>query len=102
METLKDTRGKHNINLFVSHELKKRIQRLADEHDRPVAAMTRQIILIGLKLYEGFSAAEKVALGEIVRLTRPQRKRRLLNAVQESSLNLDSARNELHRRNSDT
>lgn len=89
METLKDTHGKHNLNLFLSRELKERIQQLAEEHDRTTSAMTRQIILVGLKLYEGFSAAEKFAFAEIMRLTRPRRKRRLLNAADGLSLNLD-------------
>jgi len=89
MISLKNARGKHNINLFVSGELKSRITRLAQQHHRTVSDTTRQVILIGLRLFEGFTEAEAAAFEEMVRLTRSGRRLRLLRAAETELLNHD-------------
>lgn len=91
MISLENARGKHNINLFVSGELKARITELARRHNRTMSDTTRQIILIGLRLFEGFTEAESAAFEEMVKLTRSGRRLRLLRAAEVELLHHDRA-----------
>jgi len=91
MLSAKDARGKHNINLFVSGDLKNRIKKVADRHHRTVSDLTRQVIVIGLRLFEAFSDAEAEAFEELLRVTKSRQRLRLLRDSGSDLLHHDSA-----------
>ena len=75
------TRGEHCINVFVSHELKSRIQELADKYDRTAADMVRAVLRIGIPMMEGLSEAEELMVREYVELFRKLRQVKALKEI---------------------
>ena len=71
---LKRLRGEHCINVFVSHELKERLNELAGKYDRTVADMVRALLKVGIPVMEGISEAERLMMREYVELFRKARK----------------------------
>ncbi len=75
------TRGEHCINVFVSHELKSRLQELADKYDRTTADMVRAVLRVGIPMMEGLSQAEEVMVREYVELFRKLRQVKALKEI---------------------
>ncbi|HSG99133.1 MAG TPA: hypothetical protein VLB27_03730 [candidate division Zixibacteria bacterium] len=71
---LRRLRGEHCLNVFVSYELKERLQRLAATYDRTVADMVRALLKVGIPVMEGISEAERLMMREYVELFRRARK----------------------------
>jgi predicted DNA-binding protein len=75
------TRGEHCINVFVSHELKTRLQELAEKYDRTAADMVRAVLRIGIPMMEGLSEAEEVMVKEYIELFRKLRQVKALKEI---------------------
>ncbi|MBI5265975.1 MAG: hypothetical protein HY851_01970 [candidate division Zixibacteria bacterium] len=75
------TRGEHSISVFVSHELKSRIQALADKYDRTAADMVRAVLRIGIPMLEGVSQAEELMVRDYVELFRKLRQVKALKEI---------------------
>ena len=71
-------RGQHNLNLFVSEDLKTRLKALAERYDRTVADIVRSVLRLGIPMMEGMSQAEESMLKEYTALFRRLRKVRSL------------------------
>lgn len=71
---LKKLRGEHCLNVFVSYELKQRLQELAEVYDRTTADMVRSLLKVGIPVMEGISEAERLMIREYVELFRKARK----------------------------
>ena len=70
MKTLKvREKNEHILNVFVSYELKKSIEELAEEYDRTVAAVVRSLLRLGLPLLRGVWKAEEQVTQELPQLT---------------------------------
>lgn len=69
-KTRRKLRGEHCLNVFVSTEIKERLQRLAERHDRPMSDIARSIIRVGLPIVEGLSEAELVVMRDSMSLLR--------------------------------
>ncbi len=67
-------RGEHCLNIFVSYQLKERIMKLAEKHDRTMAGMVRTLIRVGIPVMEGLSEAEERILKDSVSLARRLKK----------------------------
>jgi len=78
MEPIKKLRGDHCLNIFVSHELKSRLNDLATRYDRTTADMVRAVLKIGIPMMEGLSQAEEIMIKEYVQLFRKLRQVRQL------------------------
>ena len=63
-------RGEHCLNIFVSHELKSRLQALGDKYDRTTSDIVRAVLRIGIPMMEGLSQAEEVMVKEYIQLFR--------------------------------
>lgn len=74
-------RGEHSVNIFISHELKERLQQLAEKYDRTVADMVRAVLRIGIPMMEGLSEAEEIMVKEYVQLFRKLRQVKSLKEV---------------------
>ena len=74
-------RGEHCVNIFISHELKERLQQLAEKYDRTVADMVRAVLRIGIPMMEGLSEAEEIMVKEYVQLFRRLRQVKSLKEV---------------------
>ena len=74
----KKTRGDHCLNIFVSWELKGKLQELARKYDRTTADMVRAVLRIGIPMMEGLSEAEEVMVREYISLFRKLRQVRSL------------------------
>ncbi len=60
-------RGTHCLNVYVSFELKERLQNLADRYDRTLADLVRGIFKIGIPMMEGISESEEMMVKEYIR-----------------------------------
>ncbi len=78
MEPIKKLRGDHCLNIFVSHELKSRLNNLAEKYDRTLADMVRAVLKVGIPVMEGVSQAEEILVREYVELFRKMRQVRRL------------------------
>lgn len=67
-------RGGHTVHVFVSYELKARLQRLAQRYDRTMADLVRAVLRIGIPMMEGLSEAEELMVKEYIQLFRKLRK----------------------------
>jgi len=74
METIKKLRGEHCLNVFVSFELKSKLNELAGKYDRTTADVVRAILKIGIPIMEGISQAEETMVKEYMELFRRMRK----------------------------
>ena len=52
MESLKKLRGEHCLNVFISFELKSRLNELAQKYDRTTADIVRAVLKIGIPMME--------------------------------------------------
>ena len=77
----KKSRGEHCINVFVSVELKTRLQDLARRHDRTMADMVRALLHVGIPVMEGITEAEELMIKEYVELFRRSRSMRELKQL---------------------
>lgn len=82
-ETTEPTKikGKHCLSIFVSHELKCRLQQLAEKYDRTTADMVRAVLKIGIPMMEGISQAEEVMVKEYIALFRRLRQVKSLKEI---------------------
>jgi predicted DNA-binding protein len=80
MEPIKKLRGEHNLNVFISYELKDRLAQLARKYDRTTADIVRAILKIGIPMMEGISQAEEIMVTEYIELFRKIRQVRHLKA----------------------
>lgn len=74
-------RGEHCVNIFISYELKERLQHLAQKYDRTVADMVRAVLRVGIPMMEGLSEAEEIMVREYVQLFRRLRQVKSLKEV---------------------
>jgi predicted DNA-binding protein len=74
-------RGEHSLNVFVSLELKERVQALARKYDRTNADIMRAILRIGIPMMEGISQAEETMVKEYVQLFRRLRQVKSLKEI---------------------
>ncbi len=79
MEPIKKLRGDHCINIFVSYELKSRLNSLAEKYDRTLADIVRAVLKIGIPVMEGISEAEETMMREYIDLSRQLRQVRRLH-----------------------
>lgn len=70
MEPIHRLRGEHCLNLYISHELKSRLNELAKRYDRTTSDMVRAILKIGIPMIEGITQAEEIMMKEYVELFR--------------------------------
>jgi predicted DNA-binding protein len=73
-EPINKLRGDHNLNLFISYQLKERIMQLAEKYDRTMADMVRTLIKVGIPVMEGLTEAEDRILKDTIHTTRKLRK----------------------------
>jgi len=67
-------RGDHCLNVFVSYELKDKLNSLAKRYDRTTADMVRALLNIGIPMMEGISEAEEKMVKEYTQIFRKFRK----------------------------
>jgi predicted DNA-binding protein len=80
-ESIDRMRGEHSLNVFVSLELKERVQALARKYDRTNADIMRAILRIGIPMMEGISQAEETMVKEYVQLFRRLRQVKSLKDI---------------------
>ena len=73
-ESVHKLRGEHNLNVFVSYQLKERITKLAEKYDRTMADMVRTLIKVGIPVMEGLTEAEENLLKHSITSARKMRK----------------------------
>lgn len=73
-KSVKKLRGEHCINIFVSYQLKDRIQKLAQRYDRTMADIVRTLIKVGIPVMEGVTEAQEMLLNDYVKVIRRLRK----------------------------
>ena len=73
--------GQHHIGISVSHEMKERLNALAEKYDRTTADIIRTVLKIGIPMMEGLSQAEEAMLREWVQIFRRLRQVRTLKEV---------------------
>jgi predicted DNA-binding protein len=73
-EPITKLRGEHCLNVFVSHQLKQRIMKLAGKYDRTMADMVRTLIKVGIPVMEGLTEAEERMLRDSIDWARKARK----------------------------
>jgi len=73
-KSVKKVRGEHCINIFVSYQLKERIQKLAQKYDRTMADIVRTLIKVGIPVMEGVTEAQEKLLNDYVKVIRRLRK----------------------------
>jgi predicted DNA-binding protein len=74
-------RAEHSLNLYVSHELKERVNALAKKYDRTSADIMRAVLRIGIPMMEGLSEAEEIMVREYVELFRRLRRVKSLKDI---------------------
>ena len=67
-------RGEHCINVFLSYELKERINQLAERYDRTMADIVRTLLKVGIPVLEGLSEAEENLISDYMKIIRKMRK----------------------------
>jgi predicted DNA-binding protein len=82
-ETITKLRGEHNLNIFVSYQLKERIMKLAEKYDRTMSDMVRTLIKVGIPVMEGLTEAEERMLRDSISLARKLRKVRQMKIEEE-------------------
>ena len=78
MEPIKKLRGDHCLNVFVSYELKSKLNELSKKYDRTTADVVRAILKIGIPMMEGINQAEEIMIKEYMELFRKLRQVRRL------------------------
>src|SRR5262245_45758791 len=66
-------RGEHNLNVFVSYELKNRLTNLAEKYELSLSNVVRQVIKAGLPVFESLSTSQEELLSNCVQLLRQSR-----------------------------
>jgi predicted DNA-binding protein len=82
-ESVHKLRGEHNLNVFVSYQLKERITKLAEKYDRTMADMVRTLIKVGIPVMEGLTEAEENLLKHSIASARKMRKIRQMKIEEE-------------------
>ncbi len=83
-KSVRKVRGEHCINIFVSYQLKERIQKLAQKYDRTVADIVRTLLKVGIPVMEGITEAEERLLNDYVKVIRRLRKIKEMKKDEES------------------
>ncbi|MEW6411824.1 MAG: hypothetical protein AB1483_05030 [Candidatus Zixiibacteriota bacterium] len=78
---VRKTRGEHCVNVFVSQELKQRLNALAEKYDRTVSDMVRAVLRVGIPMMEGMTQAEEIMVREYVQLFRKLRQVKSLKDI---------------------
>ncbi len=65
---LNKIRGEHGLNFFISYQLKKKLQTLAQKYDTSLADMVRTLLKIGVPVLEGYKQAQEQAEKEVGKL----------------------------------
>jgi predicted DNA-binding protein len=73
-KSIKKIRGEHCINIFISYQLKERIQRLAQRYDRTMADIVRTLIKVGIPVMEGITEAQERLLNDYLKVIRRLRR----------------------------
>jgi len=76
-------RGDHNLNIFVSYQLKDRITKLAKKYDRTMTDMVRVLIKVGIPVMEGLSEAEERIMKDSICAARKLKKVRQMRIEEE-------------------
>lgn len=71
-------RGEHSISIYLSYEIKSRLDQLTERYDRTLADIVRILIKTGIPIMEGLSQAEEEMMREYIQLCRRMRKIRKL------------------------
>jgi predicted DNA-binding protein len=79
-------RGEHCINVFISYELKEKINQLAKRYDRTMADVVRTLIKMGIPILESLTEAEERMLLDYIQVLRRWRK---VNELKSKEENLD-------------
>lgn len=66
-------RNDHPLNMFISSELKKSLEDLAERHDRTVAAIVRLLLTIAIPIADAIWGAETAVLRESAKWLRRKR-----------------------------
>jgi hypothetical protein len=82
-EPITKLRGAHAVNVFVSYQLKQKIIKLAEKHDRTMADMVRILIKVGIPVMEGLTEAEERMLRVSIDWARRARKVRQMKIEEE-------------------
>jgi len=69
-KSVKRIRGEHCINIFVSYQLKERIQKLSRRYDRTMADIVRTLLRVGIPVMEGITEAEERLLHDYIKVIR--------------------------------
>jgi len=73
-KSVKKVRGEHCINIFISYQLKEKIQKLAQRYDRTMADVVRTLLRVGIPVMEGITEAEERLLNDYINVIRRLRK----------------------------
>jgi predicted DNA-binding protein len=87
-------RGEHNLNIFISYQLKERIMKLAQKYDRTMSDMVRILIKVGIPVMEGLTEAEDRILKDSISVARKLRKVRQMK-IEEHDYRDDQLRSEV-------
>jgi len=82
-EPITKLKGKHNLNIFISYQLKDRIMKLAEKHDRTMTDIVRILIKFGIPVMEGLSEAEERIIKDSICLARKLKKVRQMKIEEE-------------------
>lgn len=74
-------RAEHSLTVFVTFDMKEKLQGLAKKYDRTTADMIRAVLRIGIPMMEGLSEAEEVMVREYIQLFRRLRQVKSLKEV---------------------
>jgi predicted DNA-binding protein len=77
-------RGEHCINIFISYELKEKINQLAKRYDRTMADVVRALIKMGIPILESLTEAEERMLLDYIQVLRRWRKVKELKTNEET------------------
>lgn len=77
----KNPKREHNLNIFISYELKDQIKTLSKKYDRTTSDIVRAILRIGIPMMEGLSAAEEIMIKEYIALFRKLRQVKSLKDI---------------------
>jgi predicted DNA-binding protein len=89
-KSIKKVRGEHCINIFISYQLKERIQKLAQKYDRTMADIVRTLIRVGIPVMEGITEAEQRLLNDYIKVIRRLRKIKELRTDSEVESGFDN------------
>jgi predicted DNA-binding protein len=93
-ESVHKLRGEHNLNVFVSYQLKERITKLAEKYDRTMADMVRTLIKVGIPVMEGLTEAEENLLKHSIASARKMRKIRQMK-IEEDGFESERVKTEI-------